>query len=180
MILDIPGYPGYRADSNGDIWSCLRTGPRTITSYTNTWKKLTKTKRKSDGRYVVGVNNKRIVASKLIILAFKGPPPLGKNLCRHFNDDKSNNKPSNLFYGNDKDNSQDSIRNKKFPIGENSGRSKISDEEIYNLRKMYSTGNYTQAKLSSIFNICNAHVSEILRNKLRKLKSNYTEYDIIC
>lgn len=48
---------------------------------------------------------------RLILEAFKGPPPNDKLDCRHLDDDTSNNKLDNLAWGNAKDNYDDAVRN---------------------------------------------------------------------
>jgi hypothetical protein len=47
----------------------------------------------------------------LVLKAFVGPPPDDCYLSRHLDDDRSNNKVSNLAWGTDADNSKDAIRN---------------------------------------------------------------------
>lgn len=51
----------------------------------------------------------------LVALAFLGPRPSGMQV-RHLDDDKSNNRPSNLAYGSCSDNRNDSVRNGTHPM----------------------------------------------------------------
>lgn len=59
----------------------------------------------------VELNGKEKSLAALILLAFVGPPPEGKHLARHLDDNRLNNKLSNLAWGDDLDNTRDAIRN---------------------------------------------------------------------
>jgi len=54
---------------------------------------------------------------QLIMKAFVGNPPKGKELVRHLDDDITNNSLTNLAWGSHKDNSADAIRNGIIGIG---------------------------------------------------------------
>lgn len=66
------------------------------------------------------IEHKRISIAYLVLLTFKGPPPLPwgkrKGCCcaRHLDDQTSNNHLSNLAWGTQKENMSDAMRNGKF------------------------------------------------------------------
>jgi len=57
------------------------------------------------------------VVSQLVLRAFVGPPPRGKDQARHLDDVRANNKLSNLAWGSAWDNKQDAIRNGRTTLG---------------------------------------------------------------
>ena len=59
------------------------------------------------------------VVHRLVCEAFHGPPPPGKSLALHRDDDRNNNSPGNLYWGDLSDNQRDVIRN-----GNSYGRNK--------------------------------------------------------
>jgi hypothetical protein len=66
---------------------------------------------------------------RLVLLAFKGPPPSPEeNNTRHLDDDITNNHISNLEWGTHKENVHDAIRNKKrTTYGEGVWNAKLRD-----------------------------------------------------
>lgn len=57
---------------------------------------------------------KQMSIAPCILLVFVGPPPVGKPLACHKDDNTYNNRLGNLYWGSHKDNSDDAIRNGKF------------------------------------------------------------------
>jgi hypothetical protein len=55
--------------------------------------------------------NRWFAVASLVLHAFIGPPPAGKYLARHLDDDRSHNQLSNLAWGDDMDNHLDAVRN---------------------------------------------------------------------
>lgn len=53
----------------------------------------------------------------LILITFIGPPPSGKRLVRHLDDDTSRTELSNLAWGDHQDNYDDAVRNKRHGAG---------------------------------------------------------------
>lgn len=53
--------------------------------------------------------------------------------------------------------------------GEKSLNAKFSNEEVKEIRRLYSTGKYTQTELSRTYNTSTFTISEIMRYKRYKL-----------
>ncbi len=72
--------------------------------------------------------------------------------------------PSHLFLGTNLENMKD--RNSKNrqarPIGELQGAHKLIEDEIVEIRKLYSSGNYTQTELAKMFNVDQTNISCIV------------------
>lgn len=97
----IPGCPGYRAGSDGSVWSCwVGTGRGKPWKQSDRWLKLKPDIRKIDGRKRFTLKNTegrlvRKYASFFVLIAFIGPKPEGFEAC-HRNGDCTNDRPDNL------------------------------------------------------------------------------------
>src|SRR5689334_9152154 len=124
VYKDVPGFPGYRAGSDGSVWSRWKlvalgrpNGFMSILGYT--WVKLRpqvgrkgyllltlRRNRKSYGRWV----------HRIILEAFVGPRPPKHEAC-HFPDrNPANNAISNLAWGTRKQNELDKAIHRNGPI----------------------------------------------------------------
>ena len=123
--LPVLEYPGYYADTNGDIWSYGKGN--------KDWHKMSPTPDK-DNRLTVSITayvGKRITlrVHQLVALAFLGPVPDGMQV-RHKDRNPSNNRPSNLEYGTPQDNSDDMIKHGTSPVGVRNPNCKLSDASV--------------------------------------------------
>ena len=73
---------------------------------------------------------KRILASRLVCLAFHGLPPKGKENVLHYDDVHTNNVPANLRWGSLKENAADMRRNLGYWPSYIDGRSKRPRKKI--------------------------------------------------
>ena len=110
-ITAIVGCEGYEVSNRGRVRSWWRRGPsgkmgdtpRILKEY-------------PDPVYIVRANGEARIIARLVLLAFVGPPPEGKSLALHYDDDPSNNNLSNLRWGSHRDNAEDFRRNNGGPI----------------------------------------------------------------
>jgi hypothetical protein len=65
--------------------------------------------------------------------AFVGPRPGGMRCC-HRDDNKTNNDPANLYWGTQLQNMQDKVRNGNQARGEKSGKAKLTEAAVRELR----------------------------------------------
>jgi len=164
MRKKIPGFPGYRASTRGNVWSCRATG-RARVRLTDQWRKLTPYLRK-DGYLVVRVYRKKrrvsIPVQHLVLLAFKGPRPSKDHVCRHFPDrDKMNNRADNLQWGTRAENCADMVSHGTDNRGERQGRSKLTPKKVRAIRK----SERTQLELSVLYGVAQSQISRIRRRK---------------
>ena len=115
----------------------------------------------STGYYVVGFRgkgnmNKREVHS-LVALAFLGPRP-AKNHVHHKNENKLDNRVSNLEY---KLNGKHASEHNR---GSKAANSKLTEKDVIKIRELLAKG-VTQVELSAHYGVAQAHISTI---KLRK------------
>ena len=150
---DIPGYEGiYQVSDLGRIKS-LRTKKEKILTPHNTGKNRFYINLRKDGKM------KKLQVHVLVALAFIGERPEGYDVC-HIDGDCLNNELSNIRYDTRNQNSIDYYRQgKKAPNG------KLSIEEVLEIRRMYSTDNYTLQDIADKFNMSNVGISLIIRRK---------------
>jgi len=78
--------------------------------------------------------------------------------------------PNHLFLGTDKDNAIDKVRKGRQQrlCGELNGRCKLTNEQVKEIRILYSTNNYSYTQLSNKYNVTKANISNIINYKLWK------------
>lgn len=160
--LDFLGYPAYIIDSEGNVWSNLRGG----------WKKL-KPGLMGDHKKYLGVSlcnkgkRKTIKIHRLVLEAFVGPCPEGYE-ARHFPDPNPyNNRLENLQWATHKDNEHDKIIHgtKWRAKGELHGNSKLTKENVLEIRKLKKSKKLSNAKIGKRFGVSRAAIGLILTRK---------------
>lgn len=132
--IPIPGFTGYEADAQGNIWSISHNwrgyGKRKLTPIID-----------EHGYYRVritidGTRYKRSV-HRLVCLAFHGKSTEDKNIVRHLNGIKSDNRPKNLCWGTHQENEQDSVRLHEKAAGRNNGAVKYPERVSEGVRRAF-------------------------------------------
>lgn len=90
------------------------------------------------------------------ILTF-GPIPKGSFVCHHCDNPGCCN-PYHLFLGTDADNTLDAAKKGRLA-------SKLTKEEVLEIREMYAVGGYTQQELADEFGVHPAHISRVVNRK---------------
>lgn len=73
--------------------------------------------------------------------------------------------PNHLFIGTVQDNSDDQKRKRRTTVGDKHGRSKLTEKNILEIKRLYNTGDYYQSDLGKLFNISHQEISRIINNK---------------
>lgn len=146
---EIPGCPGYRAGSNGEIQSSRNTrGVRP-----RPWRTIaTRTNPKNGYKYVtIRVNLKHYTATvhSLVLRAFAGDRPTGCDAC-HNNGDRCDNRILNLRWGTRTENNHDKDSHGTNICGEDHPISKLTDEVVLQMRRMKTSGKSYQAIADSV------------------------------
>jgi hypothetical protein len=82
---------------------------------------------------------------RVVLLAFRGPPPPGME-CRHFPDrNPANNRPENLQWGTRAENVADMVVHGTAPIGERNASAKIKDVDVGAIHVAYRSGETSTA-----------------------------------
>lgn len=117
---EVPGFPGYQVSDEGRIRSLRRTNAR-----------LCKTEVDEDGYHrlslSLGATRVHQVLSRLVALAFHGPAPAGKPICRHLDGDTNNNRPGNLAWSTQAENMADKVRHGTAQVGSTHPRAVIDE-----------------------------------------------------
>ena len=130
------GYPGWEADNEGNVFyeGALIKGFTT------------------NGRvYVKAAGMGKIKRAQIVCTAWNGPKPDGYGAL-HKNDVKSDDRPSNLYWGTDSDNRRDCIANGIHKGGQ------LCDSDIAEIKALYASKTWTQIDLAYIYGVSNATI----------------------
>ena len=137
-FVDIPGFFGYRAGSDGSVWSRWKRGTGGIGII---WRVLSPIIQGNGYMQVAMRSDCGVITRKsvhvVIAESFHGPRPNGMLAC-HNDGDKSNNAPSNIRWATPKENMDDKIIHGTQFYGEKSGRAVTDDYTAIRLRKRYA------------------------------------------
>jgi len=134
---------------------------------------LNPTKPGNHGYYEVNINGKTRLVHRLILETFVGPCPEGME-CRHLDGNKLNNHVDNLQWGSRSENVQDAIKHGTFKAqppdntGSKNGMSKLTRQDVKEIRKLYKSKKLNQYQLAEKFNIDQSNISCIVRRKTWK------------
>lgn len=128
----IPGFDGYYADTEGNIWS-TRRGRDFI-------RKPFKDRNGYLNVGLMGSKFKRYV-HHLVLLTFVGERPRGFE-CRHLNGIRTDNRPQNLRWGTRIDNVKDKIKHGVNHKGSKNPSSKLTEQAVKHIRGNYKKGMY--------------------------------------
>lgn len=72
--------------------------------------------------------------------------------------------PNHLELGTHQDNMNDMKTRGRSTKGERNASSKLTEEQVKEIRRLYSDREYNQKELSSLFDVSQRHISNIVRN----------------
>lgn len=100
---------------------------------------------------------------QLVMEAFVGPCPPGMEV-RHFPDrDPTNNRLDNLQYGTRQENMEDRTIHGTDNRGERSGRAKLTEEKVRQIRQLCAEKKYLQTEIAKMFEVSVRTISNIHR-----------------
>jgi hypothetical protein len=147
----VVGFPGYRVGDDGSVWTCWMPRKRFMV---NVWQQLkpgvdkgkrsdSSTARPPYKRVVLTreSDHKRVTCKvhRLVLEAFVGPCPDGME-CRHLDGDHGNNRRSNLEWGTKPANWADKRTHGSATVGERSGKTYFTAEQVLEIRRLYALG----------------------------------------
>jgi hypothetical protein len=160
VYRDIPGLPGYRAGSDGAIWSEWTRGgcnPRR----TGVWK-LLKGTRNRRGHLRYNLRGGMRSGHQLVLEAFVGPCPPGMECC-HGNDIPDDNRIENLRWDTPKSNGEDRVRNGGQVRGEAHHQAKLTEGEVREILAL--RGKLSQREIAKRFGVSQVNVGLILNGR---------------
>jgi len=72
--------------------------------------------------------------ARLVLLAFRGPPPKGM-FVRHLDDDQAKNRLINLEWGTAAQNGRDQVANGRSPRGSRNGNARLTEADVRAIRR---------------------------------------------
>lgn len=162
---DIPGYEGlYQVSDLGRVRSLDRIKWNGKSEFVIKGKILKTSYRNKNNREYVELTDENKKRTKinihiLVAIAFIGPRPESYAVC-HIDGNPLNNKLSNIRYDSNRQNQIDVYRQ-----GRKSGNGKLTIEQVLEIRKLYSTGDYTKTKLGEMFEVHSATIGKIINRK---------------
>lgn len=116
----------------------------------------------------VNKKNKKFVVHRLIAHNLI-PNPANKPEINHRNGVKNDNHILNLEWATRMENlhhCQTVLKNHSH--GEIHPKAKLTEADVFKIRSLHETGNYTYAEISRMYNMCDCTISNIVRKKIWK------------
>jgi len=117
--------------------------------------------------FKIGDGVQMIHVHALVSRAFLGPLPEGHQV-RHLDGDPTNNVITNLSYGTACENAADKRRHGRQPVGESCGRSKLTERQVFDIRRRHAAGGVTFAALAREHSVSEFAISAIVKRKTWK------------
>ena len=119
-----------------------------------------------DGYGRMCIDYKTIKCHRLVYELTFGPIPDGLFVLHKCNNPKCCN-PNHLYIGTAKENNNQCLGEGRFisSLGERNGQSKLTAQNIIDIKKLYSSGEYYQKDLGKIFGVKISQISRIINKK---------------
>lgn len=119
-----------------------------------------------NGYGIVEYDKKKMSAHRLSFLFHKGEIPEHQDVC-HSCDNRRCVNPEHLFLGSRAVNMQDSLKKGRFPVGENSVQSKITEKDVKEIRKMREK-KIKYKEISCIYGITEQSICDLVKRRTWK------------
>lgn len=167
---EIPGFIGYRAGSDGTIWSCWSRGAHP--KVTDIWK-LLKPFPQRGGYLIVSLFVNRVakkeLVHRLVLFAFVGPCPEGMECCHDPDPDRKNCAISNLRWDTRKNNHKDRMQSGIVLSGEQHPLAKLNWSLVEKARELSRNG-MSLRKIASEIEVHHMTIANIVNNRTWKKK----------
>lgn len=108
---------------------------------------------------------KQAFIHRMVAISFIGQPSIDKPLVCHIDDNKLNNKVSNLVWGDSKYNMKLMIEHGRSMYGERNTKAKLNNRIVTEIRTLYKNKNISQQKLADIYGVNQTQISRIVLNQ---------------
>lgn len=170
---DIPNWEGlYQASSYGKARSLDRVVTHRNGFKQHIWARTLKQKTQNGYKIVTLSKNgicKQIRVHILVLSTFQGERPPGL-ISRHLDGVRANNYNSNLRWGTYSENTKDRKKHGRWnlPKGVDCYRSKLTEEQVLQIRIWFSSKTHTMRELSEIFNMNTGSIYQIVHRQTWK------------
>jgi hypothetical protein len=172
---DVPGFPGYRVGVSVDGKVVVESNKKKgnwIDKSIGEWRQMKVSKHKRGEYMLVTLIHEgkytTFMLHRLVLLCFVGPPPKGKPLALHDDDNKMNNHPDNLYWGTHAQNMRDAIRNGKVTKGEINGCVRLSEDQVEEIIRLRAEEGVGSRRLARQFRTGHTNIQHILSGKTWK------------
>lgn len=163
-----PGFPDHEVSEDGQV-------RRVVDSRAYKAGYIVRPKPHRRGYLVYCLNNKGILAHRLVALAFLGPPPSSRHEVAHEDGTRTNNHWRNLRWKLPADNQADRKRHGTYMAGEQcTWTTKLLDRQVEEIRSRYSAdgkpyigGSVTMQALADEYGVSLAQISRVVNGKQR-------------
>ena len=112
-----------------------------------------------------GGTGKHMLVHRLVLEAHVGPAPSLKHEGNHCNGVKDDNRVENLEWTTRLQNEKHASEHGLKACGEDNGRSKLTQDDVIEIRKLWVTGNYSQRELGRMFGVSQPTIGDIVSRK---------------
>lgn len=177
---NIPGYPGYHITNDGKLYSRKVYGSNQGSMYNHKW--YEKRQRLNNGRYEIALkdeegNRKVFKVSRLVAIAWVKKKKSSYDVVCHKDNNPQNNHYSNLYWGTQKMNMQQMVKDKRMVIRrgkdnyfygkhEEHPACKTSLDTQGEIITLYKTGEFSQKQLGKRFNLSQGAICRIIKRNL--------------
>jgi hypothetical protein len=103
---------------------------------------------------------------KLVAEAFIGPKPTARHQVNHKDSDKTNNVPDNLEWVTPREHTN---HTRSLPghsgVGSENGRAKLTEQQVLDIRRVYSEGHCTMQFLADSYGVVQATINQIIQRR---------------
>ena len=117
-----------------------------------------------DGYGVIKIKGRTKRVHRIAYRIFNGDFDPSLCIC-HKCDNPSCCNPNHLFVGTQKDNIRDMVAKGRSNKGEKNPLSKLTKEDIFDIRRLYRIGNLTQQEIADKFGVNQQTISKIVNRK---------------
>lgn len=116
----------------------------------------------------IGINGKSVMAHRMVYILTHGKISEDIPYVTHTCNNPPCCNPKHLKADTPKGNSQYMANCERQAKGENNGSSKLTQEEVNEIRNLYNTGEYSYEMLAAMFGLAKSTISLIIENKTWK------------
>lgn len=170
---EIPGYSGYEVSDRGVVRSWRRKGRGNFRRGEPLILKQSDRKGYKSVLVMRGKKSTRLQVHRAVLLAFKGPPPEGKEDVDHLDDEPSNNLPGNLEWVSKPENISRKVQRGRQAKGEKINTAKLTEAAVLDIRGRVKT---LEGELCAQYGLGVGHLRKVYRgNGWKHLASHWTE-----
>lgn len=161
----VPDFPAYRVGDDGSVWSRTEFVPGVGGVPSDNWHELAGGTNDDGYRYLVLCNGTRrwtVTVHKLVLTLFVGDPPQPDMECCHENNDRADNRLTNLRWDTRKGNAADRLKHGTLLTGEKNPAAKLTEAQVREIKRRRKAGE-TNGALAAEFGVSYHTVSGIAR-----------------